>query len=159
MFLYKFTDFFFYFQCIVQSWSLSGDFHFFLVCLAICAVIKKNPKLGLSLLVGITALSVTMSFVILYLNRELPIIKYWPKSAKDLRLHPEFLNSYIRSHMRAAPYLLGAFAGYIYHELGTTRRELLTKVSVTALQNVSYLSRYSIYCLHPITRIVKSKHT
>lgn len=118
----------FSFQCIVQSWSLPCDFHFFLICVMICAVIKRNQKLGLGFLVGTTVLSVIMSFAILYVNREQPIVEYWPKSAKDWRLHPEVLNVYMKSHLRAPPYLLGALVGYIYHHLGTTRRELLTKV-------------------------------
>ncbi|KAJ2953227.1 hypothetical protein O0L34_g806 [Tuta absoluta] len=100
--------------CIVVSWYIPCDFHFFLVSTLVFWVYTKRPKLGVAIAVVLAVASVLAPGIINYM-RELPAIQLFTYDfVKNPRANEQFHVSYIKSHTRFAAYLVGFFSGYFF---------------------------------------------
>lgn len=105
---------------MIHTWSLASDFHFFIVGLLICLVITNNKSRGFALLFAVTVASVVGTFLKIYSEERTALLLLYPVLMKD----PEFEDSYIKSHLRAAPYFIGLCVGYLYCKHYDTRRRM-----------------------------------
>lgn len=93
---------------MLHTWSLASDFQFFIVGLLICWLIKYNKRAGFTLLFALIAASVVGTFLKIYTEERTVFMLTYPNLLKDSELH----ETYIKSHLRAAPYFIGLGFGY-----------------------------------------------
>lgn len=106
-------------QCMLHSWYLPCDFHYFIVGLFVCVLISKHKKIGLSVLLGLTVASMIVTFVVVAVYKRAAMLLFYPHNVAG----PEFSLTYNKSHLRAAPYFIGLFAGYFYYkDFGAEKR-------------------------------------
>lgn len=115
--VFNWTNSFFHFQCMVHSWYLPCDFHYFIIAVFLCMAIQKHKKVGLVLLGVITFLSVLVPFIIGLIHMRPAVLFFYSQFLRAPKLHPDFLLSYSKSHTRASPYFVGMIAGYIFYRM------------------------------------------
>lgn len=109
---------------MVQSWYLPCDFHYFILAVCICIMIKKNKKYGLTMLGITTLLTVLIPFVVTVVNKGDPVLLFYLDFLKFPKKHDEFMLTYTKSHTRAAPYFIGMIIGYVYYRLRKSDKRL-----------------------------------
>uniref|UniRef100_A0A2S2R6Q5 Nose resistant to fluoxetine protein 6 n=1 Tax=Sipha flava TaxID=143950 RepID=A0A2S2R6Q5_9HEMI len=132
--------------CVIPSWYLTCDMHFFVVGTLLTYAIWKWRKPGLVLLGTCLALStVVPAYIIMNeQHRGTPAID--PQSLQDLSKERFYTKVYIKSHMRAMTYFVGILAGYIYMQLKEADYKLSLKSrifwapTVLLTGNIIYLS-------------------
>lgn len=106
-----------YFQCMAHSWYLPCDFHYFIIAIFVCLLIKKDKKLGLGTLLLVVIISMVIPFAITVVYQRPALLHFYPDFLTGPKSHYDFLLTYTKSHTRATPYFIGMFAGYIYYKL------------------------------------------
>ncbi|XP_019870876.2 nose resistant to fluoxetine protein 6 [Aethina tumida] len=104
-------------MCMTHSWYLPCDFHYFIIGLFLCILIKKERKAGLGALLAITLVSMAIPFVLTVVYQRPALLHFYPEFLTGPKVHPDFLLTYCKSHTRATPYFIGMFAGYLYYKL------------------------------------------
>ncbi|KAF9823889.1 hypothetical protein SFRURICE_013426 [Spodoptera frugiperda] len=101
-------------MCIIPSWYIPCDFHFFVVTILVYCIYRTWPKLGITIAALLTAASIIAPGVVNYMN-ELSAVQLFtfdfilnPRGSKDFKL------TYIPSHTRFASYLVGFYIGYVF---------------------------------------------
>lgn len=61
-------------QCILQSWYIPCDFQLFLVGIPLNLLIRKNLKIGLTLISSLWGISTVTVFLIIFLGEKDPFI-------------------------------------------------------------------------------------
>lgn len=103
-----------------HSWSLASEFQLYLLGLLVCILIIYKKRCGLILLFTLAAASVLATFFKIYLEERPPMLLFYPNLLKD----QEFQVTYTKTHLRAAPYFIGLYAGYFYHKHYGTKKRL-----------------------------------
>lgn len=102
---------------MTHSWYLPCDFHYFIIGIMVCLLIKKEKKLGLAALAALTIASLVIPFAITVVYNRPALLKFYPDFLTGPKIHPDFLLTYCKSHTRATPYFVGMFAGYVYYKI------------------------------------------
>ncbi|CAH0550692.1 unnamed protein product [Brassicogethes aeneus] len=118
-------------MCMVHSWYLPCDFHYFIVAILICSTIHRNKRIGLILLGLVTFASVLVPFLIGYIYERPAVLFFYPEFIRAPKTHPDFLLTYSKSHARSSPYFVGMIAGYIYFKMkdSTSKKKMSRMVS------------------------------
>ncbi|CAH1637684.1 unnamed protein product [Spodoptera littoralis] len=100
--------------CIIPSWYIPCDFHFFVVSILVFCIYRTWPKLGITIAGLLTVASIIVPGAVNYIN-ELSAVQLFtfdfilnPRGSKDFKL------TYIPSHTRFASYLVGFYIGYVF---------------------------------------------
>ncbi|XP_066262600.1 nose resistant to fluoxetine protein 6-like [Euwallacea similis] len=104
-------------MCMTHAWYLPCDFHYFIIAVGICILIKKEKKLGLSSLLTTTLISMAIPFILTVVYHRPPTLMFYPDFLKAPKVHTDFLLTYSKSHTRATPYFVGMLGGYLYYKL------------------------------------------
>ncbi|XP_050305781.1 nose resistant to fluoxetine protein 6-like [Anthonomus grandis grandis] len=104
-------------MCMTHAWYLPCDFHYFIIAIGICMLIKKEKKIGLSALLTTTVISMIIPFILTVVYRRPSMLMFYPDFLTGPKTHADFLLTYSKSHARATPYFIGMFGGYIYYRL------------------------------------------
>ncbi|XP_050354123.1 nose resistant to fluoxetine protein 6-like [Nymphalis io] len=100
--------------CLVVSWYIPCDFHFFILTVTLYWFYKKYPLAGKILTSVVTIAAILAPGIINYIYK-LPAIQLF---TYDFITNPrgplQFHMTYIKSHTRYAAYLIGFFSGYLY---------------------------------------------
>ncbi|XP_039757818.1 nose resistant to fluoxetine protein 6-like [Pararge aegeria] len=104
-------------MCLVISWYIPCDYHYFIVTVLLFWFYKRHPGVGRIAAVLVLLAAIITPGVINYLN-SLPAIQLFtfdfvsnPRGPKQFHL------TYIKSHTRYAPYLIGFLSGYIFSRI------------------------------------------
>ncbi|KAG5894539.1 hypothetical protein JTB14_026827 [Gonioctena quinquepunctata] len=104
-------------MCMVHSWYLPCDFHYFIVAVFLCIIIHKKKVIGLSLLGFTTFLSILIPFVTVFVFERSAVIFFYPDFLRSPKQQDDFMTVYSKSHTRASPYFIGMIAGYLYYRM------------------------------------------
>ncbi|CAH1163713.1 unnamed protein product [Phaedon cochleariae] len=104
-------------MCMTHSWYLPCDFHYFIIATVICFLIKKQKRIGLSLLLFFTIASMVVPFAITIVYQRPGLMHFYPEFLTGPKVYVDFLLTYSKSHTRATPYFVGMYAGYTYYKL------------------------------------------
>ncbi|XP_054263578.1 nose resistant to fluoxetine protein 6-like isoform X2 [Macrosteles quadrilineatus] len=104
-------------QCMVQSWYLACDMHFFMIGSVLVYILWRWPKLGKALLGLSLATSIVIPAAITYYNSYYGAVLHYFSLMQDPMSEQHYRDLYIPSHTRAGPYLVGIIAAYIYLQL------------------------------------------
>ncbi|XP_026315153.1 nose resistant to fluoxetine protein 6-like [Hyposmocoma kahamanoa] len=100
--------------CIVISWYIPCDFHYTLVASLVYWIYNHHRRLGISCAVILATASILTPGIINYISH-LPAVQLFVyEFVRDPRANKQFHVTYIKSHTRFAPYIIGFFAGYFY---------------------------------------------
>ncbi|CAH0728409.1 unnamed protein product, partial [Brenthis ino] len=100
--------------CLVISWYIPCDFHFFVITVLLYVLYKKQPSIGKLFFIIIAIASIVTPGVINYLYN-LPAIQLFTYDFISNPRGPlQFHMTYIKSHTRYAAYLIGFLAGYLH---------------------------------------------
>ncbi|CAG9764782.1 unnamed protein product [Ceutorhynchus assimilis] len=104
-------------MCMVHSWYLSCDFHYFIVALFMTILIHKMKKTGLIVLGLVFVASIIIPFVIVFIHKRPAVLFFYLDFIRSPKTHPDFLLTYIKSHARSTPYIVGMIAGYMFYRM------------------------------------------
>ncbi|RZB84906.1 nose resistant to fluoxetine protein 6-like, partial [Asbolus verrucosus] len=104
-------------MCMTHSWYLPCDFHYFIIAIGVCLLIKKEKKFGLGALLLLTITSILIPFILTVVYSRPALLHFYPEFLTGPKTHPDFLLTYSKSHTRATPYFIGMFAGYAYYKV------------------------------------------
>ncbi|XP_077301141.1 nose resistant to fluoxetine protein 6-like [Arctopsyche grandis] len=141
-------------MCILHTWYIPCDFHFFIMAVIASFILKKDSwrKMGLIIMGIVLFISVLIPILITYFMKLDATLFFYYQFLIAPRLDPTFQHMYIKSHARFSPYLLGMLGGYIlfkFHKPGEKRfsRLVSTLGGVTSiiLLIVFLLSTWRVY--------------
>jgi peptidoglycan/LPS O-acetylase OafA/YrhL len=64
-------------QCMFQSWYIACDMHYFLIAPLIVIPLYKKPKLGLSILGTVIALTIIIPFAVTYVGEYSGVLRVY----------------------------------------------------------------------------------
>ncbi|KAL1514037.1 hypothetical protein ABEB36_003362 [Hypothenemus hampei] len=108
-------------MCMVHSWYLSCDFHYFILALCLTILIYKMRKTGLICLALVFLMSILIPFTIVFVYQRPAVLFFYLDFIRSPKTHPDFLLTYIKSHARSTPYIVGIIAGYMFYNLRQTK--------------------------------------
>lgn len=126
---------------MVHSWYLPCDFHYFIIGIFVVILIKKNKRIGLSVLTVLFILSMAIPFIITVAYQRPALLHFFPEFLVAPRSHPDFHMTYIKSHTRASTYFIGMFGGYFYYKI-KDKEFTIRKVSNFFSPFVSFLDSF-----------------
>ncbi|XP_026735251.1 nose resistant to fluoxetine protein 6-like [Trichoplusia ni] len=100
--------------CIVVSWYIPCDFHFFVVTVLAYYVYRRVPTLGVTIATVLTVAAVVLPGVINYIYQLSAVQLFTFEFVMNPRGNEEFHVTYIKSHTRFAAYLVGFYSGYLF---------------------------------------------
>lgn len=104
-------------MCMVHSWYLPCDFHYFMIAVILCIIIYKNKKVGLWFLSLVTLVAIILPFIIVWQYETSAVIYFYPNFLRQPKKQDDFIITYSKSHTRASPYFIGMVAGYLYYRM------------------------------------------
>ncbi|XP_050440692.1 nose resistant to fluoxetine protein 6-like isoform X2 [Adelges cooleyi] len=137
--------------CIIPSWYLACDMHFFLLGSLLTYAAWKNRKAGVGLMLTALAVSMFVPSKIIYDN------KYWGSqpvyinAIRDVNSEPNFKGMYVKSHTRATTYLVGLLMAVLYEKLKrieyqfSKQQLFLSVIFCIVMGNAAFLSTYILY--------------
>ncbi|XP_059053384.1 nose resistant to fluoxetine protein 6-like [Achroia grisella] len=106
--------------CLVISWYIPCDFHFFLVTVLAYWVYKSSPRLGLVCAGALAVASIVAPAILNYLNKLPPVQLFNYEFVSDPRASEQFHVTYIKSHARYAAYMVGFVSGFLFVRYGSS---------------------------------------
>ncbi|XP_013170616.1 PREDICTED: nose resistant to fluoxetine protein 6-like [Papilio xuthus] len=100
--------------CIVVSWYIPCDFHFFVVTLLLYWLYRTQPKMGVVSAVVVSIGALVSPALVNYYNNLPPIQLFTYDFLSSPRSQRQFQLTYIKSHTRYAAYLVGFFSGLYF---------------------------------------------
>ncbi|XP_028038644.1 nose resistant to fluoxetine protein 6-like [Bombyx mandarina] len=100
--------------CIVISWYIPCDFHFFLVTIIGFFLYKKYPKIGVITGGVLFAVALLIPGIMTYMYQLAAVQLFTIEFVMNPRANEDFHLLYIKSHARFASYLVGVFGGFIF---------------------------------------------
>ncbi|EEB12840.1 conserved hypothetical protein [Pediculus humanus corporis] len=136
--------------CMFQSWHLTCDFHFYLVAPPIVYILWKKSLFGFSL-IGILIASVSATlFALTFTNYLDPVLMSFNSVLVDLNSDPTFRITYIPTHTRFIPYLVGIIASYIYYKKKlhiqlSYKHQMISSILILVLSHVPIFTAILFY--------------
>ncbi|CAH0594185.1 unnamed protein product [Chrysodeixis includens] len=100
--------------CIVVSWYIPCDFHFFVITILVYYVYRRLPTLGITMATILTAAAVVLPGIINYIYQLSAVQLFTFEFVMNPRGNEEFHVTYIKSHTRFAAYLVGFYSGHLF---------------------------------------------
>lgn len=128
-------------MCMVHSWYLSCDFHYFIVGIFLILLIRRNRRLGLTILSVLFILSIVIPFLLTLLLQRPALVRFYPLTLVAPKVDIDFQLTYIKSHTRASSYIVGMWLGLVYYakkdmqdfKISKLRSHLITSISILLL--------------------------
>lgn len=104
-------------QCMVQAWYLACDFHFFIGGTIIVFISWKWRKSAYPIMVALMVFFLVYPAYVIYEGQYWSHFRTYIKNMYDPPAERMFRDVYVKSHLRAFPYVAGLFCGYLYINL------------------------------------------
>ncbi|XP_071455245.1 nose resistant to fluoxetine protein 6-like [Hetaerina americana] len=101
-------------MCMVQSWYLPCDTHFFIIGALLMTLLHRRPRVGQVALALTTLASIAVPFAVTLAKHHDATVLFYRDFLFDPRSDVYFNDVYIKSHMRAGPYFAGLIGGYLF---------------------------------------------
>lgn len=103
--------------CMFQSWYLAVDTQLFILAPIVVYPLWRWRRCG-EILLGISLLvTVLIPSIITYTQNLDPTLMMYIPEIRKLFKNNYFINTYIKTHMRANSYCIGLFMGYVLHKI------------------------------------------
>ncbi|KAE9539481.1 hypothetical protein AGLY_004733 [Aphis glycines] len=101
-------------MCMVHTWYLACDMHFFIVGVFLTYIVWRWNKAGVFVYGVLFAISMYIPAKSIYDNKQWGVMPYFHGNIKNLRTTEHFQRVYIKSHYRITTYLVGLATAFIY---------------------------------------------
>jgi hypothetical protein len=64
-------------QCLLQSYILASDMHFYIVAIPVVVLLSKRPRVGVVVLVGVLLVSILIPFLVTYLEHKPALVTFY----------------------------------------------------------------------------------
>ncbi|CAG4953547.1 unnamed protein product [Parnassius apollo] len=128
--------------CMVVTWYIPCDFHFFTVTMLLYWLYRTHARLGITCAVVVSIAAIITPGIVNYLNQLPPIQLFTYDFLTNPRSLKQFHLTYIKSHTRYASYLVGFYSGLIF----TLLKSFLSWYPWVPLSRLSY----GLYLTHAI---------
>ncbi|XP_050521580.1 nose resistant to fluoxetine protein 6-like [Daktulosphaira vitifoliae] len=105
------------YQCLIVSWYVACDIHFYVVGVILLYIHTKNQKVGLGIIIVLIFLSLAMPFYITLITKSDGIVKVDIPFLKNPRSSLTFNKSYRPSYTRATPFFIGLAINFLVKKL------------------------------------------
>ncbi|PNF30393.1 hypothetical protein B7P43_G13251 [Cryptotermes secundus] len=102
-------------MCLLQSYFLACDMHFFIIAIPVVILLSKRPSIGAAVLGGIILVSIIIPFLVTYLDHKPALVNFYIDFLLAPRGNDVYQSVYIKSHTRASPYFVGLALGYLLY--------------------------------------------
>lgn len=144
--------------CLVISWYIPCDFHFFVLTILLFWLYKYFPKLGFTCFVGVAILSIILPGVVNYMKDLSAVQLFTFEFIVNPRGSKEFHFTYIKSHTRLASYMVGVFAGFIFIKYSTNENTVKITKKWAILGTLAALTLMLIVMVTGSTFLWRSYH-
>lgn len=114
-------------MCMLHSWYLACDMHFFIIGIFLTYIIWRWNKAGVCIYGVIFAVSIYLPAKSIYDNKQWGVMPYFHGNIKNLRTTEHFQRIYIKSHYRITTYLVGLAAAFIYMRIKQSKLKFSIK--------------------------------
>ncbi|XP_060875360.1 nose resistant to fluoxetine protein 6-like [Metopolophium dirhodum] len=114
-------------MCMLHSWYLACDMHFFIIGIFLTYIIWRWNKAGVCIYGVIFAVSIYLPAKSIYDNKQWGVMPYFHGNIKNLRTTEHFQRIYIKSHYRITTYLVGLAAAFIYLRIKQSKLKFSVK--------------------------------
>ncbi|XP_075235085.1 nose resistant to fluoxetine protein 6-like [Lycorma delicatula] len=104
-------------MCMVQSWYLACDMHFFIIGSLIVYALWKWPRGGQIIMWFSFLVSCIIPGYITYKHKYWGVIPHYNSLFIDPVKNEQFINIYMPSHTRFGPYMIGIIGAYLLNRL------------------------------------------
>lgn len=102
-------------MCMVHSWYLACDFHYFIIGIFLILLIRRNRRLGVIIFSLLFVTSIAIPFLLTLLLKRPALVRFYPLTLVAPKVDVDFQLTYIKSHTRATAYLIGMWLGLVYY--------------------------------------------
>ncbi|XP_050436822.1 nose resistant to fluoxetine protein 6-like isoform X2 [Adelges cooleyi] len=103
--------------CMIQSWYLACDMHFFIAGVLLVYFAWKYQRYSVYAMLVVIFISCLIPTFVVYRNHFYPTFMNYISTLNHLPDHRSYTELYIPSHTRSTPYFVGLFAAYVYRYL------------------------------------------
>ncbi|XP_008187815.1 nose resistant to fluoxetine protein 6 [Acyrthosiphon pisum] len=114
-------------MCMLHSWYLACDMHFFIVGVFLTYIIWRWNKAGVCIYGVVFAVSIYLPAKSIYDNKLWGVMPYFYGNIKNIRTTEHFNRIYIKSHYRITTYLVGIAAAFIYLRIKQSKLKFSVK--------------------------------
>ncbi|XP_075982787.1 nose resistant to fluoxetine protein 6-like [Anticarsia gemmatalis] len=100
--------------CMVISWYIPCDFHFFVVTVLAYTLYKRHSTLGIIVAAILTVAAIVTPGIITFMYQLNAIQLFTIEFVMNPRGPEDYHLAYIKSHTRYAAYLVGFYSGYVF---------------------------------------------
>ncbi|XP_030026345.2 nose resistant to fluoxetine protein 6 [Manduca sexta] len=100
--------------CHTVSWYLSCDFQLAILGTLLVYIYQRDNKTGKIVIGGAAVAAILVPSLVTYYYKLSPLFFHGMQSLVNFKTDPVFLKRYIKAHCRAAAYMVGMYAGYIF---------------------------------------------
>ncbi|XP_046386956.1 nose resistant to fluoxetine protein 6-like [Ischnura elegans] len=120
-------------MCVLQSWYLPCDTHFFILAIPLLQLLHSRPRIGFFLMMTATVVSVAIPAIITYVYRlDATVIFYLDSFFENFSLSNKLLyDVYYPSHSRAGPYMAGLIAGFFHYWVQVKEKKIPKVAHIT----------------------------
>ncbi|RZF41909.1 hypothetical protein LSTR_LSTR005677 [Laodelphax striatellus] len=104
-------------ECLLLSWYIACDMHFFIIGSFLIYYLWKNPKIGEIICIIVLCISIFLPFITTYIGNHDGKLRLYQKLLYNPHLDKEYNSVYIKSYSRSIPYMIGLVLGYITMKL------------------------------------------
>ncbi|XP_025406644.1 nose resistant to fluoxetine protein 6-like isoform X2 [Sipha flava] len=114
-------------MCMLHSWYLACDMHFFIIGTFLTYILWRWRKAGFGIFGVMFAVSVYIPAKYIYDNQQWGVMPYFHSHIKNLRTTEHFQRVYIKSHHRITTYLIGIASAYVYMQVKKSKLKFSAK--------------------------------
>ncbi|XP_034238062.1 nose resistant to fluoxetine protein 6-like [Thrips palmi] len=112
--------------CMFQSWYLPCDLHLFFIGTILTLLLSRHRRTGLAFIVVFLAVSMIIPFFVTLLGSKPALLEMLPSLFRAPDQSENFRTMYAPTHIRAAPYMVGLLAGYLFQRLALKYKDRFT---------------------------------
>ncbi|KAG8285945.1 hypothetical protein J6590_070792 [Homalodisca vitripennis] len=106
--------------CMIQTWYLACDMHYFIIGILLIYIKFRHPKLGNTLIAAAFVAAAAIPAYITYVNQYKGVVQLYHELQKDPAHDEHFRTMYVPSHVRFMPYMVGLILSYVCQYLEKT---------------------------------------
>uniref|UniRef100_A0A146LYJ6 Nose resistant to fluoxetine protein 6 n=1 Tax=Lygus hesperus TaxID=30085 RepID=A0A146LYJ6_LYGHE len=104
-------------ECTLPGWYLAVDMQLFVVAVLLGFCVSKWKVVEIPLLASFLTFSIAIPAIVTYIAGYPPILKFYLNYIHRYWKADDYVNAYTKTHMRAAPYVMGMITAKIYFKL------------------------------------------
>ncbi|KAL1114783.1 hypothetical protein AAG570_007607 [Ranatra chinensis] len=104
-------------QCLIPSWYMATDMQLYIICSLLAFFFWKSEKIGKLLLFATAMVFIITPGLVVIKGHYNGVVLLFHRDFHHYFNQNEFIETYLQTHSRASPYLIGMLGAYVYKQL------------------------------------------